>query len=212
MAADGWYRNTEWNAAIEADFRARLNRARSGRSQYLRIQAGYLAESHPRVALGLLDEFFASGDHVDAAQAHVDRARAHVALGDLEAAIKSYEDALERERVFPHVRSNAYADFACLVVNERVASLYPRALEVLDERADDPLFPIQRYRKHGARALLLEELGRPEEAVLAASAAMEAARQVHSGFRHHPDLGLVDTEDEFGRRVVTLARRRGLQA
>ena len=209
MATKDWFRNTEWNAAIEADFRTGMSRARSGRSQYLRIQASYLADSHPRVALALLDEFFASTDLFDAAQAHVDRARAFVALGDLDAAMSSYEDALQREREFPRLRTTAYTDYACLVANHHVASRYSRALEVLNARPEEPLFPLERYRKHGARALLLLDLGRDEEAVRAAESAMEAARQVSSGLRYHPHLGLVeDINDEFGRRVATLARRR----
>ena len=79
---------------------------------------------------------------------------------------------------------------------------------MLDERQEEPRFPNERYRKLGARALLLLELGEADEAVRAAALAMEAAGQVHSGFRYHPDLGLVgDINDEFGRRVATLARR-----
>lgn len=128
----------------------------------------------------------------------------------LAAAITSYEDALRREREFPNLRTSAYIDFACLVVNEHVASLYPRALEGLNERPEDPLRPIELYLKSGARALLLLGLGQADEAASAVEVAvLQAAGQVHSGFRYHTNLGLVgDTKDEFGRRVATLARRR----
>ena len=206
--SDDWYRNTDWNAAIEDAFRQRLSRARGQRSQYLRIQAYNLTESHPRVALSLLDEYFASGDSFDLAAAHVERAQAYLALGDLDAALSSYEDALQREREFPRMRTTAYVDFACLVAVARVASLYERSLSVLDERPEEPLFPVERYRKHGARALLLSELGRPHEATEAADTAMAAASQVQSGLRYHQKLGLVGvTSDEFGRRVAALAAK-----
>jgi len=49
--ANEWYRTPDWDAAAQADFEARLARARPwGRVQYLNIKAGQLAEA------GLLDE------------------------------------------------------------------------------------------------------------------------------------------------------------
>lgn len=207
VTADDWYRNTDWDEAVEAEFRKRLNRARSGRSQYLRIQASYLAAAQPRVALRLLDEYLVEGADFDLAQAHVDRARAFVTLGDVEAGVSAYEAALQQEQESPNLKTSASTDFACLVVNEHLASHYPRALEVLDERPEEPLFPVERYRRNGARAILLSHLGRADEAARAAAAAVDASREGHSGLRYHPDLGLVgDTNNEFGRRVAALAR------
>lgn len=205
MAADDWYRNRVWDADVEAGFRERLRRARD-KAQYLRIQASCLARSHPKAALGLLDEYFALGEHFDIAQAHVDRAQALTALGDIEGAFSSCEAALERERMFPSSKTQAYLDFACLVVEAGVERLYARALDVLDSHRDRPVFPADRYRANGARALLLEQLGRLQEARAAAGLAMAAAGETESGFRHHRHLGLVQGTDEaFARRVAALA-------
>jgi tetratricopeptide (TPR) repeat protein len=209
VARHDWYRNSSWNADIESDFRQRLRRARD-KSQYLRIQAFHLAESHPQVALSLLDQYFALGDHVDKAQAHVDRARAFVELDDVDAAISSYEEALTREREFPGWKTQAYLDYACLVTNVRATRLYVRAMEVLDAHRERPVFPVDRYRANGARAILLQELARTDEAPFFADLAMAAAREVESGFRYHKHLGLVkSTGDEFGRRVAALVKRKG---
>lgn len=206
MARHDWYRNSSWTADIESDFRQRLSRARE-KSQYLRIQAYYLAENHPQVALSLLDQYFALGDHFDKAQAHGDRARAFIALGDVDAALSSYEEALAWEREFPHSKTHAYLEYACLVINARAARLYIRAMEVLDTHRERPMFPVDRYRANGARAILLHELGRTDDARSFADLAMVAAREVESGFRYHQDLGLVkSTGDEFGRRVAALLK------
>src|SRR5258708_35532625 len=122
MAQDAWYRNTTWNPEIEADFQQRLRRARD-KSQRLRIQASYLAESHPKVSLGLLDQYFSLGDQFDIAQAHVEKARALTALCDVERALSSYEAALERERQLPSVKTHTYLAFACLAIETRLDSL-----------------------------------------------------------------------------------------
>src|SRR6266511_3622651 len=109
MARDDWFRNTEWDDAIEAAFLQKLHRARD-KSQYLRIQASTLARCHPKVALRLLDNYFALGDHLDHAQAHVDRATACLALRDTTGAIAAYEAALAREQQYPRLLTYAWLD------------------------------------------------------------------------------------------------------
>jgi tetratricopeptide (TPR) repeat protein len=206
MGSHDWYRNEVWDDAIETQFHQRLHRARR-KSQYLRIQASYLARSYPMVALRLLQEYFALGEHFDMAQAHVDRANALKALGDHQGALTSLEAALEREQADPNLRTQAYLDFAFLIADARLEWLYARGIEVLDANKSRPIFPVESYRANGARALLLQALGRGEEARTAACAAVAAAGEVNSGFRYHQKLGLVnDANDEFGARVAALAR------
>ena len=165
-----------------------------------------MAESHPTVALGLLDQYFLLGDHFDRAWAYCEQARALTALGDIEGAVYAYEAALERESEVPSVKARAFVDFPRLVVEARLEGLYARALEVLDSPRDHALFPVDRYFVNGLRALILHHFGRTEEARAAAALAMAAARETRSGFRYHPDLGVVrDANDVFGRRVAALA-------
>ena len=129
-----------------------------------------------------------------------------MALGNVEAALSSYEAALEREHQAPFLRTQAYLDFACLVVEAGPEELYARALEVLDTHQDRPMFPVDRYRAHGSRALLLHHFARSQEARAEASLAMEAAQETTSGFRYHRSLGLVrETQDAFAERVAELA-------
>jgi len=150
------------------------------------------------------------GDHFDIAQAQVNKAQALTALGEIDAALSAYSEALEREPNFPNYKTDAYLDFVLLVLNARKTDFYARALEVLDEFQDRPLFPIDRYKAHGARALILLELGRTAEARSSGKLALTAAAERRSGFRYHQNLGLVgNVEDEFNARVTALAHAPG---
>lgn len=205
MGRDDWYRNTTWNAEIEAEFDQKLRRARE-KFQYLRIQALYLTENYPEVALRLLEQYFSLGENVDMAQAYLQRAQALSVLNDFDGAFASYEAALEQERCRPNSKTQAYLDFPCLVLETKRESLYSRALEVLNTHSERPMFPIDRFRAHGARALLVHHFDRKDEARAEAELAMAAAQETESGFRHHPNLGLVQsTADEFSMQVAALA-------
>ena len=192
MSADDWFRNTSWSTATAARFEEKLRRAR-GKSQYLRIQACSLADSHPQVALALLERYFALGEPFDFAQAHCDSARAYVALGHMDEAVAAYEAALAREAAFPNLLTQAYVELPYLVATRRIAAHYPRARQVLEAFAGRLTFPVDHFKWHAACALI-----NAAEAALAlagseARAALDHARRAHSGFSRHPTVGLVDT-------------------
>lgn len=211
MGRDDWFRNQHWNEAIENAFFAKLARARD-KSQYLRIQAYMLREHFPKVALRLLDQYFSmqasvkSYDTIDRASAYQHQAEAHLALGNVEAAINSYEAALTREAEFPNSLTLTYVDFPYLIAIRGLRTLYSRALDILNQTRSRPTFPHEHFRWHCSRALILKELGRHSEARASAQAALAAAGQDRSGFRNHPNIGLVrDLESTLRRRLETLA-------
>jgi tetratricopeptide (TPR) repeat protein len=212
MTQDDWFRNRRWDDAIEAAFFARLSRSRK-KSQYIRIQACELAERHPKVALRLLDQYFASltsaepYEAVDRAAAYHHRASAHLALGDTEAAIVSYEDALAREAEFPNSRTQAYVGLPFLIATRRLQSYYDRALDILREHGTRPKLPIEQFRWNAAQTLISDDLGRSGDAQAFATNALAAARN-HSGFRYHRTIGLVrDFDPEVHQRLEHLAQR-----
>ena len=209
MGRDDWYRNTEWNPDTEAAFRAKLSRSRSGRPQYLRIQAGYLAERYPLAALSLVDEYFETGDGFDVPTAFCVRAEACCALGRIDDAVAAYKRALAWEEAHPHHISTARIDLPRLVAERCLSSEYAYALDILATRFKpmDHQFPSTRYLWNGSNALILSELGRAAEAQELAELALRAAALTESPFRYHRTVGVVrDTSDEFGLRLKRIAR------
>jgi len=204
MARDDWFRQTDWNAEIEAAFFEKLRRARD-KKQYLRIQASTIAGRKPEVALRLLDEYFALGDHFDQAQAHADRASAYLALGDSEHAGAALEAALAREEQYPRLLTYAYLDLPFLIASHRIESRYKQALELLERHKTRLTFPVDHFRWHTTYALILSAQGQKSSAREHARLALAAAAKDHSGFRYHPSVGLVGTKYEDIREQLSVA-------
>lgn len=185
----------------------------SGKAQYLRIQAGHLHElgeaSSLRAALELLDLLIAEyPEPIQLAQAHAQRAECWSALGEGDAGLVAYREALDAERKLPNVKTNAYIGFGELAIDLAREDLYPEALSALDEFGGEEAFPILRYRSCAVRALMCERLGRVAEARRHAESALEAAAATESTFRYHRKLGLVtNQETDTHRRLLALAGR-----
>ena len=205
MAHDDWFRNAEWNSDIEAAFFAKLKRARD-KSQYLRVQACTLASTHPRIALRLLDQYFALGDNFDAAQAHVDRATAFLSLGQVEDALASYEAALSVEAKKPNYQTQASLDLPFVIACQGIVARYEQALDLLDRHQPKLSFPVEYFRWHTSRALISGAVGVTAEAKAQARLALAAAEKDHSGFRYHPSVGLVgESYQQIRQRLASLA-------
>jgi tetratricopeptide (TPR) repeat protein len=205
LSRHDWCRNTEWNADIEAAFFAKLRRARD-KKQYLRIQACTIAKRQPQVALRLLDEYFALGEHFDHAQAHVDRATARLALAETEKAIESYEAALAFEGRKPNFRTQAYIDLPFVIASQSITARYEQALDLLQRHKSRLTFPVDVFRWDAAYALIASQVDLPDVAQSHAQSALDAAGKEHSGFRFHPTIGLVTQEyDELCQKLSAIA-------
>ena len=193
MAREDWYRNKEWNSNIAEAFTAKLKRARD-KPQYLRIQASYLADKHPTVALELFDQYFSLGDTFDHSQANVGRAEAYIALGKIDNAIAAYEAALAFEAIKPNVLTQAYLALPFLVATKKLSDHYGSALEILNKHKDRLMFPVDHFQWCAAQSLIASASGLSAKAAEFARNAILSSRETHSGFRYHPSIGLVSKD------------------
>lgn len=190
MGNNHWYRNIDWDENIAKVFEEKLRRARD-KSQYLRIQASTIASTHPLIALDLLEKYFALGENFDHAQAHVDRATAYLALGLISNAVKSYEAALEREKVFPKLLTQAYLDLPYLIALHGLSDRYNQAIAMLTSAEERLMFPVDFFKYHTSKAIIFSSYGDLKSARSESKAAIEVAARDHSDFRYHPHVGLV---------------------
>ena len=191
MSRHDWYRNTEWSEETASAFEAKLRRARSQKEQYLRIQAGILAELNPEVTHALLDRYFTLPNQFDAAQAHVDRACAYVAQSKIYEAIAAYDRALVREAEHPGLLTGAYLELPYLIAIHAVEAEYGRALGLLEKHIGRLMFEIDYFKWNAAKAIIAVTQRNLPLAQVHAKVALDAAATSHSGMSYHPTVGLV---------------------
>jgi tetratricopeptide (TPR) repeat protein len=194
MPTKEWFRHEEWSPEIEKEFFDRLRRAKK-KDQYLRIQAGYLASTHPQVALDLIRRFFELRDPWDRASAYRVQGKAHESLNAFQAALRSYEDALEQERMMPQILTNAWLDLAMLVSMHAMSDHYDSVLAILRERKKQAVFPSTKFMHDASIALILAARGESATARSFAVAAVDMASRTHSGISRHPHVGLINWDE-----------------
>lgn len=196
-----WYRCTDWNEQVEADFFRRLKRARHQKPQYLVIQAGTLVGTGRRelatTALNLIqlfvqehyEPFFASG-------AFHTKAQALLILERSEEAFQAFEAALAARRATPNVIHNTWLEYPLTIARRRARDRYQRALEILNEFVSPSalVFPLQQFQYFATLALISADEGDREGASRWAKNAL-AATTKQAPFSRHPDVGLVGMTD-----------------
>lgn len=190
MADGDWYRNTKWNADIEAAFNWRLERSRSQKAQYLRIQGSILKDTHPDIAIQLLGRCVEQGDEFHIAHALLDTAHAQLVQGDVDTALDTLEAVIEQERRQPRFRTSAAYDYPFLVAFYGRTERYQRALDELESHPGG-FFESMIFETETAKALICEEQGKHELAREAARRALAAASVETGWVPGHPKVGLV---------------------
>ncbi|HBE69214.1 MAG TPA: hypothetical protein DDW52_13780 [Planctomycetaceae bacterium] len=211
MSSDEWFRRTTWTEEDRSDFNARLKRTRKhNRPQYLRIQAAHLAGiGNHAAALELLEQFLGVDDaSLELAQAQLQRAESLLATVNEADAIDAFRASLNAERARPNVQTETWLLYPWYIVETQNEQLYSEAHAILREFRElrSSAFPVSDYRFHCVKAVLLAHEGELAEARTHAEQALVAANAEHSGYRYHPESGLVqDTDTTVHQRVSEIA-------
>jgi tetratricopeptide (TPR) repeat protein len=213
MSQDDWFRRSTWTDYDRDEFNARLKRSRGAgnKAQYLRLQAGHLAEAGLHAAaIELLDRMFTEFPaKIHIGQAHLQKAESLAFLGQTELAISEFRAALQAERDFPNVRSQAWLEFGWFVVQGQLTDLYDEALHVLEEFRDESglTFPVIEFRHWAIRSLIADSRGDGAGAREFARRALVGASKEHSGLRYHARLGLVGPQPKQVKKKLKALRR-----
>lgn len=138
MGRHDWYRKGNWSQDDRADFFARLARSRSGRSQYLLIQALHFRSAGiAEPALQLVEQYLSEFPPTDMFHvgALLQRAQCLEALGRIEEAEAAYLTTLGQQRTIQNYVTLVYIEFPWFAVKYGRRHLYSEALAALDAGA-----------------------------------------------------------------------------
>ena len=195
-----WFRKTSWSAADALDFEQRLGRSRGQRTQYLKLQAWHLAETHkPSLAGPAIDLAHRYLQEEPAGifetQAHLIIATARTTLNDIPGAIQAFRAAIAAEVRPRQVRCCAYIQFAWFVATNGIADQFDFALESIEAMEESDLtFPLAQYRYFGALALISAAMEDHDQAKRMAQNALVAQERA-SPFPRHKGVGVVNGID-----------------
>jgi tetratricopeptide (TPR) repeat protein len=195
MSHDDWFRRTTWGPAERNAFHTRLQRSRgpSRKAQYLRIQAAHLQEAALfGPAIELLDDLIESYPVAfELASAHLQRAQCLDALERPLEAIEAFRASVDAQRAFPDLVTRVAYELAMFCVRRRLDGLFEEAESVLNELTRQPQLPVERFEESAFRAVVAAQRADAAAARTHAQAALAAAAAEGSGFRYHPQIGLV---------------------
>jgi hypothetical protein len=200
-AKDRWFRSPDWDEASQAEFAARLSRARPyNQVQYRRIKAIALLDTKDPVrqqaGRSMLEENLAIPDILsfERTVALTTLARHERSRGRLTGAVRALRQALAVGGPDANgTTGEEEIELAEVLLAQGSEADLREAKALLDRRASDPpIFVRSRYRLAVGQTRVCLALGDASAASGWASQALELAKAEHSGLRNHPELGLVD--------------------
>ena len=208
MASDDWFRSADWSAEARKLFRRKLGRARDQKWFYLRVKAAAIADDHPEEALALYQEYLdndggeAPPIHYAMAILHWKQAREDKLFEYLDRAMGDSGMGLGATGAM----ENAFVS-ALLGRTER----YERAMalfEPWDRAARQSMGRdfVRSFAGAYGSAIILNHLGRAEEAREAALTALEWTEKEAGPIPGHPQIGLPpELPDEWRAKLLRIA-------
>jgi tetratricopeptide (TPR) repeat protein len=203
--ANEWYRKKTWTKEDENEFLIKLKRAKDySRSQYLIIQAHTLYDTNNdellAIALNLVHKYFDvyPDDKFERSVAYGLMGHIYCRMKKYDTALENYKNAVDYERnIFPNCRTNAYLDYAELVIQLNRTELFENVETLLLEKVEDVDFPKNKYIKYAILSIIYKYKNNLEKANYYRILAEEAANAESSDFRYHKKLGLVNNRNEL---------------
>ena len=199
-----WYRRTTWTAEDEVEFFNKLKRAHKyNRAQYLRVQALHLFETKDSKLLGVAESLACKilTDYPDArfetASTYALLGNIYSALNDNDKAILHYQKAIETERKYPVVLTDAYLAYAEVVMKTWHVDLFTDIERILLEKERIAIFPFQRYKTYIILAIINKYKADNAATQRFIALAKQNVEAKTSGFRYHKNLGLVKESDRW---------------
>jgi len=155
-----WYRKTTWTAADEKDFAKRYESAKSGKAQYLFVQALSLFEQKNeelnKIALKLLKKYFKDfpNDKNERTGALHLAAQIYEGRKKSKKAFEYYKKAAEHEAEFPKLLIGAWLDYAVFIIKHKKKKLYSEAENYIYNQYDKMVFADHIYKANAVLAAI----------------------------------------------------------
>ncbi len=216
-----WFRSSQWNEAIEAEFERRLKRARStSRAQYIRIQAVHLADQADPELRAVARRLYqrVMGEYGDTDKMQATAASEELAeswqkdgfLGEAESAYRTTL-ALIGERptgrnLTTHLTELLLAEVLYVKGDEESLREASLLLDVAESQAKSSIFNISKFRFLLARARVAAALGEPRAADFARNA-LEVGQLSEPTLSRHPDLDLPKPQSDEREELTSIESR-----
>ena len=205
-----WFNSPDWTPAARDLFEKKLARARN-KGEYLRTKGVALLQAGDteRRSAGreLLER--ALHNHADslmtAAWAHESLGYAYAVDGMHEQAEECYRAALDQYARQPSIRGRAHLRLAELIIATKQDRKYKEAGHLLD--SFQPLLKSEVFDDLTARARLSAACGAIDEAAEYAQAALKVEAEKEPQLTRHPDVGLIEPDEDRLRELSHLASR-----
>ena len=204
-----WYRKKTWSKTDEAEYFAKLGRAKKeGRPEYLKIQAIEFVDTKDPALLDIA-ELLIKKLFTDYPDDKFERSSCLETLGDIykyrqlfDKAIEYYKNAIDFEKTYPQVLTQAYLEYSKLVVTHKKQDQYNFAEKIVLKRIKDSIFPNEKYIAFSILSIISYYKGDKEKAGQYAELADKNASAETSGLRYHKYLGIVTERDSLLDRLV----------